>query len=139
MSAIMPISGPHIHAIDTVPRIMFTVVLALLPATGYGFYLFGWPAVNLFLVTVFTCVVSELLALWLAGKPVRRFITDGSALLTGWLLAMSLPPWAPWWIGVIGGLFAILVGKQVFGGIGQNVFNPAMLARVADAPAGQRS
>ena len=56
---------------------------------------------------------------------------DGSALLTGWLLALSLPPWAPWWIGVLGGLFAIVIGKQVFGGLGQNLFNPAMVARVA--------
>jgi electron transport complex protein RnfD len=109
---------------------MYGVALALAPATVYGFYLFGWPALNLFLVTISACLAGEALALWLAGKPVRRFTLDGSALLTGWLLAMSLPPWAPWWIGVIGGLFAILVGKHVFGGIGQNVFNPAMLARV---------
>ncbi len=131
MSATIPVSGPHTHAAATVPRLMVTVALALLPATAYGFYLFGWPALNLFLVTMLTCVLAELFALWLAGKPVRRSLLDGSALLTGWLLAMSLPPWAPWWIGVIGGLFAILVGKHVFGGIGQNVFNPAMLARVA--------
>jgi electron transport complex protein RnfD len=56
---------------------------------------------------------------------------DGSALLTGWLLAMTLPPWAPWWIGVVGAFLAIVIGKQVFGGIGQNLFNPAMVARVA--------
>jgi electron transport complex protein RnfD len=56
---------------------------------------------------------------------------DGSALLTGWLLAFSVPPWAPWWIGVVGALLAIIIGKQVFGGIGQNLFNPAMVARVA--------
>ncbi len=56
---------------------------------------------------------------------------DGSAILTGWLLAMSLPPSAPWWIGVLGAFLAIIVGKQVFGGIGQNLFNPAMVARVA--------
>ena len=56
---------------------------------------------------------------------------DGSALLTGWLLAMTLPPWAPWWIGVVGSGLAIILGKQVYGGLGQNLFNPAMLARVA--------
>ena len=131
MNASPSISGPHTHTDETVPRIMFTVALALLPATGYGFYLFGWPALNLFLVTVLTCLACEVLGVWLAGKPVRPFFMDGSALLTGWLLAMSLPPWAPWWIGAMGGVFAILVGKQVFGGIGQNIFNPAMLARVA--------
>ena len=58
-------------------------------------------------------------------------LLDGSALLTGWLLALSLPPWAPWWIGVVGGLFATVIAKQVFGGLGQNLFNPAMVARVA--------
>jgi electron transport complex protein RnfD len=58
-------------------------------------------------------------------------LLDGSALLSGWLVAMTLPPWAPWWLGVTGSALAIVVGKQVFGGIGQNLFNPAMLARVA--------
>jgi Na+-translocating ferredoxin:NAD+ oxidoreductase subunit D len=56
---------------------------------------------------------------------------DGSAMLTGWLLAMTLPPWAPWWVAIVGGFIAIVIGKQVFGGVGQNVFNPAMVARVA--------
>ena len=76
-------------------------------------------------------VLAEALSLRLAGKPLRPFLLDGSALLTGWLLAMTLPPWAPWWTGVVGALLAILVGKQIFGGIGQNPFNPAMVARVA--------
>jgi Na+-translocating ferredoxin:NAD+ oxidoreductase RnfD subunit len=62
---------------------------------------------------------------------VRKTLFDGSALLTGWLLAMTLPPWAPWWVAVVGGFIAIVIGKQVFGGVGQNVFNPAMVARVA--------
>jgi electron transport complex protein RnfD len=65
-----------------------------------------------------------------AGRPVRATLLDGSALLTGWLIAMTLPPWAPWWIGAVGSAVAIVVGKQVFGGLGQNIFNPAMLARV---------
>jgi len=130
MSSIVS-SGPHTHSGDSVSRIMLAVVLALIPATLYGLVLFGWPAINLFLVTVLSCLVFEVLGLWLAGKPLRFFLQDSSALLTGWLLALSLPPWAPWWIGVIGGFFAVVVGKQIFGGIGQNVFNPAMLARVA--------
>jgi len=131
MNTISLVSSPHIHAKDSVSRIMFTVMLALLPATLYGLYLFGWPAFNVLLITLVTCLMGEALCLWIAGKPVRPFLGDGSALLTGWLLAMSLPPWTPWWIAVIGGFFAIVVGKQVFGGIGQNLFNPAMLARVA--------
>jgi len=125
------ISGPHTHVADGVSRIMFTVLLAVLPAAGYGIYLFGWPTLNLFSITLLTCLACEALSLRLAGKPPKPSLMDGSALLTGVLLAMSLPPWAPWWIGVLGGFFAIVLGKQIFGGIGQNVFNPAMLARVA--------
>lgn len=106
-------------------------MVALTPATVYGLYAFGWPAINLFIITVVTAVLSEALCLHIAGKAVLPSLADGSAALTGWLLAVSLPPWAPWWIGVLGGLFAIVIGKQIFGGLGQNVFNPAMLARVA--------
>jgi len=66
----------------------------------------------------------------LLGQPVKARLLDGSALLTGWLLAMSLPPWAPWWIGVLGSISAIVVAKHLFGGLGQNMFNPAMVARI---------
>ena len=75
-------------------------------------------------------MVAEALCLLIAGKPIRLFLMDGSALLTGWLLAMTLPPWAPWWIGVVGALIAIIIGKHVFGGLGQN-----LLADVAAAGA----
>ena len=125
------ISGPHAHAARSVGRTMALVMLALLPATLFGLYIYGWPALNLFLVTVAAAVVAEALCLWMAGKPLRPYLSDGSAVLTGWLLAMTLPPWAPWWIGVTGSLIAIVIAKQVFGGIGQNLFNPAMVARVA--------
>ena len=125
------ISGPYTHAKSSIPRTMGMVLLALLPATLFGLYQFGWPAIFLFAVTLLTAVLAEALSLRLADKPVRPFLLDGSALLTGWLLAMTLPPWAPWWIGVVGALLAIIIGKQIFGGIGQNPFNPAMVARVA--------
>jgi electron transport complex protein RnfD len=131
VSAVVPVSGPHIRTESSIPQLMFGVLVALVPATLYGFYLFGWPAINLFCVTVLACLAGEIFGLWLSGRSLRTFLGDGSGLLTGWLLALSLPPWAPWWIGVLGGLFAVIVGKQIFGGIGQNVFNPAMLARVA--------
>ncbi len=129
--SLFPTSAPHAHAPDSVPRIMGLVLLAAVPTTLYGFVLFGWPALNLLLVTVVACLLCEAVCLRLAGHAVRPFLMDGSALLTGVLLALSLPPWAPWWIGAVGAFFAIVVGKQVFGGIGQNIFNPAMLARVA--------
>jgi len=130
MTTIAPVSGPHTHTPASVTSVMGNVILALLPATLFGIYLFGWPAFNLFLLTILSAVLAEALCLWLADKPLLPFLGDGSAILTGWLLAMTLPPWAPWWIGVVGGAFAIIIGKQIFGGIGQNLFNPAMLARV---------
>lgn len=126
-----PIAGPHAHEAHRVGGIMGQVMLALAPATLFGLYLFGWPAVFLFLVTVASAVLAEAASLRIAGRPVRPALWDGSALLTGWLLAMTLPPWAPWWIGVVGALIAVVIAKQVFGGIGQNLFNPAMVARVA--------
>ncbi|WP_295622380.1 RnfABCDGE type electron transport complex subunit D [uncultured Lamprocystis sp.] len=125
-----PIAGPYAHERTSVSRIMVLVVLALVPATLFSLWQFGWPAIFLFLITVGTCLIAEAACLRAAEKPLRPSLLDGSALLTGWLLAMSLPPWAPWWIGVLGGLIAIVVAKQVFGGIGQNLFNPAMVARV---------
>jgi electron transport complex protein RnfD len=123
-------SGPFAHDRSSVNRIMLHVCLALLPCTGFGLYLFGWPAINLWLISCVTALGCEAACLRLLGQPMRRLL-DGSALLTAWLLALSLPPWAPWWIGVFGGCFAIGLGKQLYGGIGQNLFNPAMLARVA--------
>ncbi len=125
------LTAPHAHAHASVRGVMLTVWLALLPASTYGLWLFGWPALNLLLVTCAFALLGEALSLRIAGRPLRPYLTDGSALLTAWLLAMSLPPWAPWWIGAVGGLFAVVVGKHVFGGLGQNLFNPAMLARVA--------
>ncbi|MDZ7622110.1 MAG: RnfABCDGE type electron transport complex subunit D [Candidatus Competibacteraceae bacterium] len=131
MSANLLLTGaPHAHGGASVQQLMRMVLLALAPATLYGVFLFGWPALNLLLVIVLTCLVGEALCLWLAGRPLRPALLDGSTLLTGVLLALSLPPWAPWWIGVIGGAFAVVVGKHIFGGVGQNLFNPAMLARV---------
>ncbi|OGT88145.1 MAG: electron transporter RnfD [Gammaproteobacteria bacterium RIFOXYA12_FULL_61_12] len=125
------IAAPYSHAKTSVSRTMGLVMLALLPATLFGLYQFGWPAIFLFTVTLISAVAAEAFSLRLAGKPVGLFLKDGSALLSGWLLAMTLPPWAPWWIGVIGAFLAIVVGKQIFGGLGQNLFNPAMVARVA--------
>jgi electron transport complex protein RnfD len=110
---------------------MQQVMLALAPATAFGILCFGWPALNLFIITVASAVFFEAVCIKLRGRAAKPVILDGSAVLTGWLLAMTLPPWAPWWIGVVGSGLAIILGKQVYGGLGQNLFNPAMLARVA--------
>ncbi|MGB5277970.1 MAG: RnfABCDGE type electron transport complex subunit D [Gammaproteobacteria bacterium] len=124
-------SGPYTHERSSINRTMLLVMIALTPATAFGIYQFGLPALFLFVLTIAACVISEAACLAIAGKPVKPYLMDGSAILTGWLLAMTLPPWSPWWIGVVGAMLAIIVGKQVFGGIGQNLFNPAMVARVA--------
>lgn len=120
-------SNPHIRSKVTTSNIMLAVVFALLPATGFGIYNFGLHALLLILVTVATTVLSE----FLYEKAMKQKITIGdlSAVVTGLLLALNLPPKAPLWIGIIGGVFAIVVVKLLFGGIGQNFMNPALAAR----------
>jgi RnfABCDGE-type electron transport complex D subunit len=127
----MPVSSPHTTTTQSVSRVMATVMLALVPATLFGFWLYGWPSIWLFVITVAAAALGEAFCLRLMNRPVLPALHDGSAILTGWLLALSLPPWAPWWIGAFGGLFATVLAKQAFGGLGQNLFNPAMVARVA--------
>jgi electron transport complex protein RnfD len=124
-------SAPYTHEQTSINRTMILVMIALLPATMYGIYLFGLPALFVFVLTIAACIFFEAICLIIAGKPVRSYLLDGSAVLSGWLLAMTLPPWSPWWLATVGAFLAIVVGKQVFGGIGQNLFNPAMVARVA--------
>lgn len=123
--------GPFLHARSATATSMMLVTLALLPAAGYGVFLFGWPALFLCVATIVSGLIFEALCLSVMRRPIATALGDGSALLTGALLALSLPPWAPWWIGVLGAALAIVVAKQIFGGLGQNIFNPAMMARVA--------
>jgi RnfABCDGE-type electron transport complex D subunit len=122
--------SPHAHAPISISKVMVTVMAALAPATLFGFWLYGWPAVNLWAVSLIAAIVGEAFVLRLQERAIRPVLMDGSGILTAWLLALSLPPYAPWWIAVLGSLFAVVVCKQVFGGLGQNVFNPAMAARV---------
>ncbi|MCH5257158.1 MAG: RnfABCDGE type electron transport complex subunit D [Lachnospiraceae bacterium] len=128
MSDLMKVSSnPHIRSKSSTSSIMLAVVIALLPAAGFGIYNFGVDALILILVTVLSTVLTE----YIFEKILHKKITIGdySAVVTGLLLAMNLPPSAPWWIGVIGGIFAILVVKMLFGGLGQNFMNPALGAR----------
>ncbi len=127
----MPVAAPHTTTTNSPGRIMLLVMMALAPATLYGFWLYGWPAFYLWLITIMAAMFGEAFCLRWQNRQAWAVLLDGSAVLTGWLLAVSLPPWAPWWIGVFGGLFATMLGKQAFGGLGQNLFNPAMVARVA--------
>ncbi len=105
---------------------MMTVILALLPAAGVGVYNFGPKALMLILITVFSTVLTEFLFGLLIKK---QTVSDLSAVVTGLLLALNLPVGAPWWMAVLGGVFAILVVKCLFGGLGQNFMNPALAAR----------
>lgn len=128
MSDLMKVSSnPHIRSKVTTSNIMLAVVIALLPAAGFGIYNFGLDALILILVTVATTVLTE----YIYEKAMHKKVTIGdfSAVVTGLLLALNLPSSAPWWIGVIGGIFAILVVKMLFGGLGQNFMNPALGAR----------
>lgn len=120
-------SSPHIRSKNQTSNIMLMVIIALLPASVFGIYNFGMNALMLILVTVATCVATE----YFYQKGMKKEITikDYSAVLTGLLLALNLPPTATWWMAVLGGIFAILVVKQLFGGLGQNFMNPALAAR----------
>ncbi|MDP8257292.1 MAG: RnfABCDGE type electron transport complex subunit D [Candidatus Alcyoniella australis] len=120
--------SPHIRQPESTRRIMLWVIVALLPAALYGVYLFGANAALVLVLCTGFAVVLE--ALWqrMIGRPM--VVGDGSAALTGLLLALNLPPNAPWWMCLIGAAVAVIVAKGVFGGLGQNVFNPALVARV---------
>ena len=120
-------SNPHVRSNVTTNAIMLAVVIALLPAAGFGIYNFGLHALFLMIITIVSCVLTELIY----EKALKKEVTIGdfSAVVTGLLLAMNLPPMAPLWIGVVGGVFAILVVKMLFGGLGQNFMNPALAAR----------
>jgi len=120
-------SNPHVRSKVTTSSIMMMVVIALLPAAGFGIYNFGIDALILIVVTVTSTVLTEFAYEKLMKKKVT--IGDYSAVVTGLLLALNLPVSAPWWIGVVGGVFAILVVKMLFGGLGQNFMNPALGAR----------
>nr|WP_317361090.1 RnfABCDGE type electron transport complex subunit D [uncultured Blautia sp.] len=120
-------SSPHVRSKVNTSSIMLTVLIALLPSALFGVYNFGPHALMLILVSIAVCVATEAVYEKIIHKKLT--IQDYSAAVTGLLLALNLPPSAPWWIAVIGGVFAILVVKQLFGGLGQNIMNPALGAR----------
>lgn len=121
-------SSPHVLDDDTTQRIMLDVVIALLPATVAAVYYFRINAAIIILLSVLTAVVSEYVYQKVTKQPVT--INDLSAVVTGLLLAFNIPASAPWWMPVIGSIFAIIVVKQFYGGIGHNFMNPALAARI---------
>lgn len=120
-------ASPHVRSKDNTSDIMFDVVLALVPATAFGLYLHGWYAALLVAVCIGSCVGFE--ALYQACMHKKVTVGDFSAVVTGLLLAMNLPPEFPIWMAILGSAFAIIVVKQLFGGLGQNFMNPALGAR----------
>lgn len=121
-------NSPHIRDNRNIPKIMFGVVLALLPACLAGIWFFGFAALKVLLLTTVSCVALE--EGW--NKLMKRTSTwrDGSAIITGLLLGMNLNAGVPWWVCVLGAVLAIILAKQLFGGLGYNPFNPALVARV---------
>ena len=128
MSDLMKVSSnPHIRSKVTTKSIMLAVVVALLPAAGFGIYNFGFRALFIILLTIASCVASEWVFDYIVKK--KSTITDLSAVVTGLLLALNLPVSLPWWEAVLGGVFAIIIVKCMFGGLGQNFMNPALGGR----------
>ncbi len=123
-------SSPHNHIQGATPKIMRLVILATLPAIIAQCYFFGWGNLIQIAIAVSVALLSEMVFLAIRDKNIKAQITDGSAILTGLLLGLSVPSMAPWWITVIGSIFAICVVKQLYGGLGFNLFNPAMAAYV---------
>jgi len=120
-------SSPHVRSQDSVKKIMWSVVLALLPAVFAAVYFFKARAISVVLTAVVGAVLTEYIFQKVRNKKIA--IDDGSAVVTGLLLALTLPPSIPLWTAFFGSVVAIGLGKQVFGGIGQNPFNPALVGR----------
>lgn len=119
--------SPYIVEKTSVSIVMLKVLLALMPGIAAYVWVYGTGILISLMLATITALISEALVLKLRDKPVQPFLMDGSAVVTAWLLALSLPPLAPWWLIVVGTLFAIVVAKQLYGGLGYNPFNPAMV------------
>ena len=121
-------SSPHVLTPgSSVSTIMLLVLAALLPAIIVYYFYFGSAILISLALASITALVAEAAMLRLRNYPLKYFLTDGSAILTAWLLALSIPPLAPWWLIVVGTAFAIIVAKHLYGGLGNNLFNPAMV------------
>lgn len=119
--------SPHIRDKSSTRKIMIDVCIALVPTLAFGVWHFGLNALFVILSSVVSCVVSEAVFELIVKKPVTVF--DFSAVVTGLILALNMPPNVAWWVPAVGGVFAIVIVKMLFGGIGQNIMNPALAAR----------
>ncbi len=130
MSKLLTVSpSPHVHSSESTQKIMYRVIYAMIPAMAWGIYMFGLDAIRVGLISIISCISIEFLIQKYVMK-VKPSISDGSALITGILLAFNVPSSIPWWIIVIGAMAAMGIGKLSFGGLGNNIFNPALVGRV---------
>lgn len=125
--ALMTVTSPHLHRPLGTGQIMRSVMVATLPGLAALTWFFGWGNLINMALACITAVMLESLVLKWRGRPVTFFLKDGSAVLTAVLLALALPPTVPWWLTIIAMVFAIVIAKQVYGGLGANLFNPAMV------------
>lgn len=123
-------SSPYTHNQRQTSRIMLLVLLAAIPGIATQLWFFGWGTLVQIILAVISALSAEALVLKLRNQPIAAILNDNSALLTGLLLAVSIPPLAPWWMVVLGTVFAVIIAKQLYGGLGQNPFNPAMIGYV---------
>jgi len=120
--------SPHLHKGESVSRIMWMVVISLIPAGAAGVFIFGISSLWVIILGVVSTVVTEAVLQFFTKRKIT--ILDGSAVITGLLLAYNLPSHVPFWLPIVGSFFSIAIAKQVFGGLGQNIFNPALVGRV---------
>lgn len=120
-------SSPYIQKDDKVSRMMLAVIIALIPGTLVYIHFFGWGVMINILVAVITALACEATILKIRRRPIKPFILDGTAVLTAILLALALPTLTPWWLAASGAAFAIIIAKHLYGGMGYNPFNPAMV------------
>lgn len=119
---------PYLLKDASVRRVMLQVLAALLPGIAAYVWIFGPIILVQLAIATAAALAGEAIMLKLRDKPLAMFLGDGSAIVTAWLIALTFPPLAPWWLIVVGALFAIVIAKQLYGGLGQNPFNPAMIA-----------
>lgn len=120
-------TSPFYNSSDTINKVMLQVLYALIPGTLVMFAFFGWGILLNILLAVLFAVTLEAIALKVRNRPIIPFLGDLSAVVTAWLLALALPPLMPWWVVFVGIFFAIIVAKHLYGGLGYNPFNPAMV------------
>lgn len=120
-------TSPFYNSNDSINSVMLQVLYALVPGTLVMFYFFGWGILFNLVLSILFAISLEALALKIRNRPIKPFLYDLSAVVTAWLLALTLPPLMPWWVVFVGIFFAIIVAKHIYGGIGYNPFNPAMV------------